>query len=127
MHTTPGQFDPSRTREVLDSAVRLLAVSPAGLLERLSSCGALLIGGLSHEDLADPEDRELFDRIQKGLGGLGVSGHTSSVPDVAPSAADLEAIADEILDLRDTIMGRAIREAANSEEQPLEWVEGLDL
>ncbi len=127
MHTTPGQSDPSRTREVLDSAVRRLAVSPAGLLERLSSCGAILTGGLSHEDLADPEDRELLDQIQKSLGGLGVSGHASSAPEVAPSAADLEAIANEILDLRDTIMGRAIREAANHDEEPLEWVEGLDL
>jgi hypothetical protein len=127
MRTTPGQSDPSRTREVLDSAVRRLAVSPAGLLERLSSCGAILIGGLSHEDLADLEDRELFDQIQVGLGGLGVSGHASLAPDVAPSAEDLEAIANEILDLRDTIMGRAIREAAKHDEDPLEWVEGLDL
>ncbi|HEV7162496.1 MAG TPA: hypothetical protein VGN25_04500 [Solirubrobacteraceae bacterium] len=127
MHTTPGQSDPSKTREVLDSAVRRLAVSRAGLLERLYSCGAILIGELSREDLADPEDRELFDQIRMGLVGLGVSGQTSSALDVAPPEGDLEAIANEILDLRDTIMGRAIREAAKREEEPLDWIEGLDL
>jgi hypothetical protein len=122
-----GQSDPSKTREVLDSAVRCLAVSPAGLMERLSSSGAILLSGLSHEDLVDPEDCELFDQIQVGLMRLGVTGHASSAPDVALPTGNLAALANEIVDLRDTLMGRAIREAAKHDEEPLDWVEGLDL
>ncbi|HEX3518388.1 MAG TPA: hypothetical protein VHT29_05080 [Solirubrobacteraceae bacterium] len=101
-------------------------MSPAGLMERLSSSGAILLGGLSHEDLVDPEDCELFDQIEVGLMRL-VTGHASSAPDVALSAGDLEALANEIVDLRDTLMGRAIRAAAKHDEEPLDWVEGLDL
>jgi hypothetical protein len=60
--------------------------------------------GLSREDFDEPEDREMFDQINRQLSEL--------LKDESPgsaSVASLEELAGDILDLRDTLMGRAIR------------------
>jgi hypothetical protein len=101
-------------------------VSRAGLLERLQSSGAVLLTQLSRVDLPHPEDRALFDQIQLGLLGLHLASGGRATAGEAPGDEALEAIASEILDLRDTIMGRAIREAAHRDDEPLDWPDGLN-
>lgn len=126
MQAAPGPLGPLHTREVLDSAVRCLAVSRAGLLERLQASAVILFGQLSRADLGDPEDRALFDQIQVGLTGLELSSQSSQTAEDPAVATGMEHIANEILDLRDTIMGHAIREAAKGDDEPLDWPYGLD-
>lgn len=99
-------------REVLDGAVRCLAVSAAPVRHRLRASAAVL-ASLTAADFTFSEDEALFESIQDGLGGLGEwSDHKERHGFVdALVDADCERIAGEILDLRDTIMGRAIRDA----------------
>lgn len=103
---------PLYVREVADLAVRSLAVSAEPLHERLRASGAILLERLSQADLPEAEDRELFDRIQLDLLELHLLGHSNnSGAAAAPAPATLFTLATNILDLRDTIMGHAIREA----------------
>jgi hypothetical protein len=91
-------------RDVLDAAVRCLAVSGTALSERLGLAGRIVMSGLAREDFDEPEDREMFDRIARELSELPKDEGLGSA-----SEASLEELAGDILDLRDTLMGRAIR------------------
>jgi hypothetical protein len=62
------------------------------------------MSGLAREDFDEPEDREMFDRIARELSELPKDERLGSASD-----ASLEELAGDILDLRDTLMGRAIR------------------
>lgn len=93
------------TRDVVDKAVRCLALSTAPTLERVVEAGEILTSELRGSDFPDREDRELFERIELTLAALrdDDAHHVSD--------ATIDATAAGILDLRDTIMGRAILEA----------------
>jgi hypothetical protein len=100
-------------REVLDAAVRAIAVNTGSLQERLDVGSRIVLGRLAGWDFAEQEERELFEQIEVALGrsrprpGLGVLATTlSRMSDLAA-----EQVASDILDLRDMAMGRAIREA----------------
>jgi len=97
-------------REVSDRAVRSLAVSSDALQERVSAAGAILLEGVSRADFPVGEDRDLFDQIQLGLLELDLVGDTGTSTEAISDDA-LKSLAGAILDLRDTIMGHAIREA----------------
>jgi hypothetical protein len=62
------------------------------------------MSGLSRDDLDEPEDREMFDGIARELSELSEDEGLESASEVS-----LEDLAGDILDLRDTLMGRAIR------------------
>jgi hypothetical protein len=103
-----------RVRDTLDEAVRCLAASASPLPERLRAAGSLALLHLSRADFVHSEDRELFDQIETSLTKLGTHPwhdpfHTS-IEGMSDSL--LKQVADEILALRDTIIGRAIREAS---------------
>jgi hypothetical protein len=110
-------------REVLDEAVRSLAVSSSPLQKRLESAGSILLRGLSRESLVFSEDRELFDQICAALGahaGLGAQDPVGQSV-AAMSDAMREWVAGAILDLRDTMMGRAIHDARATPKRELRW------
>jgi hypothetical protein len=105
-------------RETLDEAVRYLAVSPGPIQERVRASGMVILGGLSRTDFACREDRELFSQIQAALaaGRYSVDADSSSaVTDQMPDAT-AAGIASDILDLRDTAMGRAIKNARTTRQ-----------
>lgn len=91
-------------RDVLDTAVRCLAVSATPLSERLNVAGIVVLTGLSRDDFDEPEDQGMFDRIARELSELSEGEGLESA-----GAARLEELAGDIVDLRDTLMGRAIR------------------
>jgi hypothetical protein len=101
------------TRDVLDKAVRYLALSTAPMLDRVVAAGAILTGDLKRSNFPDREDRELFERIELTLTALHDDDARNDV-----SAATIDATAADILDLRDTIMGRAILGASRAEPAP---------
>lgn len=86
-------------REVLDEAARALALSNRPLAERVLAGAVLIADGLCAEDFAEAEDRELLSRILAVLD--------------SPAMSDAAAggVAADVLDLRDTIVGRAIGDA----------------
>jgi len=110
MNEPTTSVSPLHVREVSDRAVRRLAVSSDSLQERLRAAGAALLEGISRADFPAGEDRDLFDQIQLGLLELDLVGDSGTSTE-AISADALESLAGAILDLRDTIMGHAIREA----------------
>ena len=102
-----------RAREVLDAAVRCLALGSGCVRQRMQTASALLLRGLTRNDLPDDQERERFDLIQLALielelldRGVGPRLQPGSEPD--PAA---EAIATQIADLRDAVTARTIREA----------------
>jgi predicted NBD/HSP70 family sugar kinase len=103
---------PFQLREVMDEAVRRLAISTASMQERLQSAAVVVIGALSSGDFESEEERELFEQIQEAVGAYAID--TGSGRMVARSDMALEKLASDILDLRDTIMGRSLREARMS-------------
>jgi hypothetical protein len=105
-----GAWNSLYTRDVLDEAVRGLALSRGPLRDRVLEASARLTSLLAGWDFAEPEDSELFERIALTAITLrDVDGLSAKDRDAADAAA--KAAAEAILDLRDTIMGRAIREA----------------
>jgi hypothetical protein len=68
------------------------------------AAGIIVLSGLSREDFDEPEDRHMFDGIARQLSELSEGDGPSGA-----SVASLEELAGDILDLRDTLMGRAIR------------------
>lgn len=99
-------------RETLDEAVRRLSVDASPIQERVRASRTIILGRLSPSDFASPEDRELFADIQAAFTDTSSPGDADrpSVTDQMPDAT-AEEIASDILDLRDTAMGRAIRSA----------------
>jgi hypothetical protein len=99
-------------RETLDEAVRELSVNVSSLQERVLASGMVILDRLAPKDFLESEDRELFEQIQGALDGAPRSRATLRRP-VADQMCDgtAERIAAGILDLRDTMMGRAIRTA----------------
>ncbi len=100
-------------RDVLDEAIRCLAVSGAPLRERLRAAGSVL-RRLSRADFVDREDFELFEQIGAALTTVGAAPGDDPLdgPAMETSDALLERVAGDVVDLRDTIMGRAISEAS---------------
>jgi hypothetical protein len=72
----------------------------------------VILARLYPTDFASSEDRELFDQIQAALADTSRS-DARSPSGLAGQMSDAtaEQIASDILDLRDTTMGRAIRNA----------------
>jgi hypothetical protein len=99
-------------RETLDAAVRELSVNARPIQERVRASRTIILGRLSPSDFASPEDRELFNHIQAAFADTpsSDSDRPNAVCDQT-SDATAEEIAADILDLRDTAMGRAIRNA----------------
>jgi len=105
------------TRDLVDEAVRRLATSPAGLTDRLIDAGEVLTRGLDKTDFPEREDAELFERIVMTVGAIrGQEAQGTQPSGCFMSDATIQAAAEDILDLRDTVMGRAILEARR--EQP---------
>jgi hypothetical protein len=82
------------------------------MVDRIVAAGDTLTSGLAATDFAEREDSELFERIELTLAALRDS-DGSKVSD-----ATIDATATDILDLRDTIMGRAILEASRRHAGP---------
>jgi hypothetical protein len=106
-------------REALDAAVRSLAVSPDRLQERLHAAGMVLLDDLSRADFTSEEDRALFDEIQTALTGLSPSAGRDALTSTALAMSDVmaEQVSSDILDLRDTAMGRAIHGARRAADR----------
>jgi hypothetical protein len=73
----------------------------------------VILDRLSPTDFASSEDRELFNQIDEALTDAPCTGDADGPGAVADQMPDAtaEGIASDILDLRDTTMGRAIRHA----------------
>jgi hypothetical protein len=100
-------------REVLDEAVRCLAVSSGSLSERVSSA-ALVLGKIGSREFSNHEDRGLIDSVRLGLMRLDLADRARRANDIAPLEPwddELEAVAERILQLRDLATDRMIREA----------------
>lgn len=95
-------------RDVLDGAVRALAVGTGPFGERLLAAGAVLSSSLSRADFDEEEDRALYDQILLGFLELDLAGEETQ--DQA-SAEVSDTLAANIVDLRDGLAGRAVREA----------------
>jgi hypothetical protein len=106
-----GQASAFDIRETLDEAVRRLSVNAGPIEERVRASGTVIAGRLSPTDFASTEDRELFNQIQASLGDASHAGDPAGGVSCQMSDATAEEIASNILDLRDTTMGRAIRNA----------------
>jgi hypothetical protein len=102
------------TRDVLDEAVRCLALWPAEMAGRVAQAGGILTSALDRSDFPDPEDRELFERIALNVAAFG----DQSPEAPALSSATVQALAGDIVDLRDGVMGRAILEAKRAQPNP---------
>jgi hypothetical protein len=92
-------------REVLDEAVRQLSVNAGCIQDRVQASAAVIFDRLQRSDFDSREDRGLFDAIKSADAGAAAE----QVPDTAA-----EEIAADIIDLRDTVTGRAIRIARTS-------------
>jgi hypothetical protein len=106
---------PLATRDVLDAAVRCLAVSPEPLAARAEAAVAAISSGLPTRAVADSEERELLRRILASTGlacAARPGGRESSGREMSDATAQI--VASDIVDLRDTVMGRAIRSARTS-------------
>jgi hypothetical protein len=100
-------------RDALDEAVRCLAISAHSLPDRLHASSTVLLGRLSRGDFSEKEDRELFDRIDASRRRLRAEAEADRLQyavDRMPEGK-CERLASNIVDLRDTVMGRAIRDA----------------
>jgi hypothetical protein len=110
LHGRDGRPTPTGVREVLDAAVRRLAVSSDELWERIAAA-SLIVGRLSREDFPAGADRRLLDGLRLRVMRLDLANHRPqdlSVPAVDASDAALEAIAEEILTLRERALTRAL-------------------
>ncbi|MHB8235620.1 MAG: hypothetical protein ACYDHT_13295 [Solirubrobacteraceae bacterium] len=104
-------------RDTLDAAVRSLAISTDGLNDRLYAAGTILLSALSRTDFAESEDRELFDQIRTALERLTPAGGRDALTTSVQAMSEVmaEQVASEILDLRDTAIGRAIYRRSRTE------------
>ncbi|HEV2944044.1 MAG TPA: hypothetical protein VGX26_02885 [Solirubrobacteraceae bacterium] len=108
-----GQTSALCIRDTLDEAVRRLSVSASPVQDRVRASGMVILAGLSPSDFASSEDRELFNQIHAAFADTSSPGYADGPGAVADQMSDAtaERIASDILDLRDTAMGRAIRNA----------------
>jgi hypothetical protein len=96
----------------IDEAVRRLSVNAGSIQERIRASSMVILDRLAPTDFASTEDRQLFGQIQAAFADVHSSpadplgGDAGQMPD-----ATAEQVASDILDLRDTTMGRAIRNA----------------
>jgi hypothetical protein len=100
-------------RETLDAAVRRLSVNAGSIQDRVRASGKVILDRLSPTDFACCEDRKLFNQIHSALADASCTGDADGLSAVTDQMSDARAeqIASDILDLRDTAMGRAIRSA----------------
>jgi hypothetical protein len=109
VHRRDGRATPTAVRELLDEAVRRMAVSADELWERLAAA-SMTLGRLSRDDLPTASDRRLLDSIRLRVMQLDLAHHDVldfSGPAVKSSDGALEAIAEDILRLRDRAVLRA--------------------
>lgn len=100
----------TQVQEVLDDAVRRLAVSADDLWERLVTAN-LTLGRLSREDFPAGPDQRLLDRIRGRMMRMDLAEHESrslrpTYIDVSDAA--LEATAEAVLRLRDRTLLRSL-------------------
>ncbi len=110
---TYGRATPAGVREILDDAVRRLAVGSDQLWERLGAA-SLALGRLSKHDMPSGGDRRLLDYIRLRVRTLDLAEHSPyelEGPGFDVSDAELEAIAADIVALRDHAVLRAILES----------------
>jgi hypothetical protein len=100
-------------RDALDEAIRCLAISAHSLPDRLHASSAVLVGRLSRGDFSEKEDRDLFDRIDTSFPRLRAEADGDRLEDAIDAMPEgtRERLASDIVDLRDAVMGRAIRDA----------------
>jgi len=116
VHSRDGNATPTAVREVLDDAVRQLAVSSDELWQRLASA-SLTLGRLSREDFDAEADRRLLDNVRTRVMRLDLAAHDAvalSGPSVDASDSALEAIAQDILTLRDRAHLRAFADPSGA-------------
>lgn len=109
VHRPDGRATPAAVREMLDHAVRRLAVSSDELWERVAAASTTL-GRLSREDLPSSTDRRLLDSVRMRVMRLDLANHGAldlEGPAVHATDGALEAIAQDILRLRDRAVLRA--------------------
>ena len=113
VHRRDGRATPAAVREVLDDAVRQLAVSSDELWERLASASSTL-GRLSRDDFPAGADRQLLDSVRLRMMRLDLAAYDaldlSSSPVIEASDGALEAIAEDVLRLRNRALLRAFVE-----------------
>jgi hypothetical protein len=99
-------------RRVLDAAVRALAVGSDELGERVRAA-AMVLGGLSRDDFHHPGDRQLVDRVRFTLMRADLAEHfPHRGAGLRASDEVLDAVAHDIVELRDRALARAVSEAA---------------
>ena len=115
-HPRGGPANPLQLREALDAAVRTLALSTGTLRERTLLAGAVVINAITAEDLPDPEDRKLLEGIHLALIELDLLDWPAYPETSSVGLTDeaLTRLAAQVIDLRDAITGRALRQAAES-------------
>ena len=98
-------------REKLDAAVGCLATSAEPIQHRLQAALNSALGRLTPEDFADANERERFERIHAAVTKLNAPGDVGQVPVSTAAIADerAEEVAREIVELRDAVVGRALR------------------
>jgi len=112
VHRRDGRATPAALREVLDDAVRQLAVSSDELWERLAGANSTL-GRLSREDFPAGADRQLLDSIRSRMMRLDLAAYDAlEVSDqvIEVSNGALEAIAEDVVRLRNRALLRAFVE-----------------
>ena len=107
----PHSDGSAQTREVLDRAVRCLALGAGGIRGRVQMASAVLLRGLARDELQGGEVQERFERIQLALMELELLGDRGGTDAELAPDPPAQAIAAQISELRDTVTERAIREA----------------
>lgn len=109
--TKPPPASEDYLREKLDAGVGCLATSAEPIQHRLQAAWNGALGRLTPEDFADPDEREQFQRIRADVTKLNAPGDVGRVPVSTAAIADerAEQVAREIVELRDAVVGRALR------------------
>lgn len=107
-------------RDLLDSAIRSLAISTGSVQERVCAAASILLDQLAPADFRHEEEHKLLCQIRVALTPVGSTPGSEAVAATFLTVADpvAERVASEIVDLRDMHIGRAIREAATRGHPP---------
>jgi hypothetical protein len=100
-----------RIRDVMDRALRELAIGEGDLRERVVLASRVLLDGVTLHDFREREERALFSRVQLGLmemAWMSLPGRSGEIDDDVVCA-----MATDLVDLHEAVEGRAIRETAD--------------
>ena len=93
-----------------------LAVSAEPLRARLRVAGTIVRACLERKDFSEREDRDLYDEITLGAMEFELSDqHSSTSAEESDNDEALEELAHQIVNLRDSVNGRAIGATGPSE------------